>query len=378
MLRIALITNHPPPFRIPVYDRIARTANVDLHLIFCSPREPNREWELPPLRFHHVFLKERYVARGSNFIHNNPDVLASLKRIEPEVIVTTGFNPTYLYAFAYALARGIPHVPMTDGTEISEQGLSRGHRLIRRLVYSRSQAFIAASQGGIRLYESYRIPAEHCFLSCLCIDNDAYSMHAAREGKRYDLMFCGRLVAAKNPLFALAVARQIARALGRKVRILFVGSGEQEAQLKAEAARHGSCVEAVFHGHAAQHELPGLYASARIFLFPTAGDVWGVVANEACAAGLPVIVSPHAGAAGELVVHEENGFICELDVDAWAGRALQLLTNDAAYGTFARRSAALASRYTFEHASAGIVDACWHAVGMLHSEKWKEAGGKAG
>ena len=57
----------------------------------------------------------------------------------------------------------------------------------------------------------------------------------------------------------------------------------------------------MFHGFAAQRELPDLYRSAKVFLFPTLADVWGVVANEACAAGLPVIVSPHAGVAGELV-----------------------------------------------------------------------------
>ena len=362
MLKIALITNHPPPFRIPIYERIGSLSWVDLHIIFCSPREPNRQWETPPLTFKHSFLKERFVTRGDNFIHNNPDVIPALHRLSPDVIVTTGFNPTYLYAFFYAAVKGIAHVPMTDGTDLSEQSLSRGHRLIRRMVYARSHAFVSASLGGKRLYQSYGIAPERCFLSCLCTDNDMYLSEPEPEEKTYDFIFCGRIVPAKNPVFALEVAQRVAEKLGRVVHILFVGNGQQEEELKVQAARMADKVRAEFNGHAAQHELPGLYRSARIFLFPTLHDVWGVVANEACAAGLPVIVSPHSGVAGELVLDGQNGFICELDVEQWSDRAAFLLTDSDAYGSFSRRSHALVSNYTFDHAAAGVVDACRFAV----------------
>lgn len=377
-LKIALITNHPPPFRIPIYEIIGKLPNVDLHVIFCSRREPNRQWRLPPLDFSHEFLRERFTTRGDNFIHNNLDVIPALARLAPDVIVTTGFNPTYLYAFLYAVARGIPHVPMTDGTDVSEHALSTWHKRIRRLVYSRSSAFIAASLGGKRLYQSYGIAAERCFQSCLCIDNDLYDGEAAPPLKKYDLMFCGRIVPDKNPVFALRVAEDVARRLGRKVHILFVGTGEQEQEVVAEAMRHPDLLQADFNGHASQAELPALYQSAAVFLFPTLRDVWGVVANEACAAGLPIIVSPHAGVNHELVIDGQNGFICELDVALWAERAALLLTQPAVYLRFSERSRSIVSQYTFEHAAAGIVDACRYAVesshGKPHIQDYRKAG----
>jgi glycosyltransferase involved in cell wall biosynthesis len=378
MFKIVLITNHPPPFRIPIYERIGRMPGVDFEAVFCSEREPNRQWELPPLRFKHTFLRERFVTRGDNFIHNNPDIIPVLRRLAPDVIVTTGFNPTFLYAFAYALARGIPHVPMTDGTDTSEQALSGAHRLLRRFVYSRSKAFISASVGGRRLYESYGIARKDWFQSCLCIDNQSYFRAAQGERKEFDFIFCGRIVQDKNPLFALRVAADVARRLGRKTRILFVGSGEQEEEVKAEAAMAPDLVEAQFNGHAEQHELPGLYRSARLFLFPTLRDVWGVVANEACAAELPILVSPHAGAVGELILDGENGFVCELDVALWGERAAQLLTQQILYQRFAQRSGAIVGKYTFDHATSGIVDACRHAVGERVSEPVKQPARKAG
>lgn len=378
-IRLVLVTNHPPPFRTPIYDRIAAMPDVDLHAVFCSRREPNRRWEVPQMSFKHTFLKERFVARGSNFIHNNPDIFSVLRDIGPDVVVTTGFNPTHLYAFAYCLMKGIPHVPMTDGTDVSEQALSFVHRTIRRFIYARSAAFIAASRGGLRLYRSYGLAPERCFQSCLCIDNRRYA-ETATQAPRYDLIFCGRIVEDKNPLFCVQVAASLAMRLGRTVRILFVGNGdpEAEADVRRKAAEHPGLVEASFHGHAAQHELPALYRSARLFLFPTRADVWGVVANEACAAGLPVLVSPHAGVAGELVVDGENGFVCPLDVEQWAQRAAQLLTDDALYRRFSTRSRDLVRRYTFDHAATGVVDACRHAVHDRALRRNARASRKAG
>lgn len=331
---------------------------ITLQVIFCTRREPNRRWDLPSFEFDHRFLRERVATVKGRYIHNNPDVVLALRRFAPEVIVNDGLNPTQLYAFAYAYAKGVPHVPLTDGTDLSERGLSWVHKMIRRFVYSRSAAFLSASAGGQRLFESYGVAAERCFRSYLCIDNDMYQSVTEPEDAKFDLIFCGRIVPEKGPMFALDVAREVGRRLKRKARILFVGSGEEEGRLKTAAAQMADFVHAHFHGFALQKELPSLYRSARIFLFPTHADVWGVVANEACAAGLPVIVSPHAGVAGELVINGQNGFVCPLDPYLWAEHAASLLGRQELWERFSRRSLALVREYTFDNAARGLVEAC--------------------
>src|SRR5436190_7763164 len=273
MPKIALVVNEPPPYRVPIFNLIAQVPGVKFQVIFCCRREPNRKWNLPPMKFDHVFLRERITTVNGRYIHNNPDVLAALQRFSPDVVITNGFNPTHLYAFAYAAAKGVSYVPMTDGTNLSEQALSRVHRLVRRMVYARARAFIAASAGGDRLYRSYGIPPEKCFRSFLCTDNDAYTPRAPSlpaPEKAFDFIFCGRMEEGKRPLFALEVAAEVARRLKRKVSILFVGSGSLEQEVRQSAAARADLVEAGFHGFASQQELPDLYRSARIFLFPTA------------------------------------------------------------------------------------------------------------
>ncbi len=373
MTRLAIVTNEPPPYRIPVFQRIGRSPGITLQVIFCARREPNRNWDLPPFEFDHCFLRERISTVKGRYIHNNPDVVLALRRFAPDVIVNDGLNPTQLYAFAYAWMKGIPHVPLTDGTYESELGLSRVHKFVRRIVYARSQAFLSASMGGQRLFESYGVSRDRCFKSYLCIDNDAYQNTPEPDGPKFDFIFSGRLVPEKGPMFALEVALETARRLGRKTRIVFAGSGSEEERLKEAARQMTDMVEAHFHGFALQKELPGLYRSARIFLFPTHADVWGVVANEACAAGLPVIVSPHAGVAGELVIEGENGHVCLLDVARWAEHAATLLAQQGKWELFSRRSLALVKKYTFDHAAQGVVDACRSALASGEPGKFREA-----
>jgi glycosyltransferase involved in cell wall biosynthesis len=155
----------------------------------------------------------------------------------------------------------------------------------------------------------------------------------------------------------------VARRMGRRIAVAFVGSGEMEGEMRAAAAAMPAEVEAVFPGFARQDQLPQLYGSARIFMFPTRWDPWGVVANEACAAGLPILVTPVAGAAKELVRDGENGFVLSLDLDRWVDAATTLLTDHDLYARFSMRSRELVGEYNYENAAHGIKNAVLAAVG---------------
>jgi glycosyltransferase involved in cell wall biosynthesis len=112
-----------------------------------------------------------------------------------------------------------------------------------------------------------------------------------------------------------------------------------------------------------QADLPSLYCSAKIFLFPSSWDPWGVVANEACAAGQAVMVSTSAGVAGELVVDDDNGFVLPLSIPLWVNRAADLLRDDEMRARFSGRSLDLVRNYNYDRAAQGLVDAIFAAVG---------------
>ena len=98
------------------------------------------------------------------------------------------------------------------------------------------------------------------------------------------------------------------RPVRRPVSLTIVGSGPQEAELRALVQNLG--VRGIhFAGFADQDELPAHYAAADVFVFPTLEDPYGIVLLEAAASGLALIASEHAGASQDFVKDGESGLM---------------------------------------------------------------------
>jgi glycosyltransferase involved in cell wall biosynthesis len=211
---------------------------------------------------------------------------------------------------------------------------------------------------------------ERTFQSCLCVDNAEYAPVPGQE-KRYDIMFAGQLIPRKMPLFFLEVARELSRRLAR-CRALIIGAGPLHQEIKRCLQSGPQGLEVTMPGFVQPEGIPSYYRQSRLFLFPSLEDAWGVVANEAAAAGLPIIATQEAGAAGELVQHGVNGFVLAPEKEAWASAAQQLLENPTHYERMANSSLKIVSSFTRANAAKGMHDAALCAVagqsGSLRSQ----------
>lgn len=356
-LRCVIVTNVPTPYRGPVWDRLARVPGVELHVVYCASAHIDPTQAEKSAHYATHFLGGQYEAMDKRFFHSDWSVWSLLSDLCPDVVVTCGFIPTFLYAFAWAVAHGVPHIPMTDGTDESEKELTWKHRLVRRLVFAFSRSFIGACEGSRRLYRAYGVRDERIHLAPLCTDNQRFTMAQALP-KSHDLIFCSRFVPHKNPLFALEVAAEVAGSLGRRVSLRFVGQGALEAQIRARANELASTVDVSFAGYLSQNDLPKEYSRSRLFLFPTAFDPWGVVVNEACASGVPCIVSPHTGVAGELIRDGVNGHVDALDdMQGWVNHCVRLLKDEQLWQQQSDAARTEVARYTFDAATLGVLSA---------------------
>jgi glycosyltransferase involved in cell wall biosynthesis len=354
-IKAVIVTNVPTPYRVPLWRRVAGTEGINLDLIFCASPHIDTSLDAAHYGFKSHFLDGRYQIMERRFMHSDLGVWTLLNQLQPDVVITTGYIPTFLFAFFWAFTHGVPHVAMSDGTANSEKSLSFLHRLVRRFVLGRSAAFVGACEGSSDLFRQYGVAEHRIYKAYLCVDNERFCCPA--PAVPVDFVFCGRFVAHKRPIFALQVAREVAIRLGRRTSIDFVGSGIMETEMRDFADEIAEFVDCRFLGYASQAELPQRYADAKLFLFPSEWDPWGVVANEASASGLPVIVSPHAGVAGELVVDGENGYVRDLDVEQWAEVAVKLLTDEALYKRYSQNSRDRVAEYSFENSAAGLAQA---------------------
>src|SRR4030095_2671554 len=94
------------------------------------------------------------------------------------------------------------------------------------------------------------------------------------------------------------------------------------AAIEARSAALGIANAVTIAGFVNQRALPDWYASADTLVLPSdSRETWGLVVNEAMAAGLPVIVSNAAGCSVDLVRERDNGFTYPCgDVDTLADR----------------------------------------------------------
>ncbi len=361
-IRVALVTNTPTPYRVPVLNLLALNEAFDLRVFYSAFREADREWELPEFQHPHTVLRPHVISRNGKFIHNNLEIFAAFRAFRPDVAITTGFNPTHLYAFAYTELFRRPHIVMTDGTLATEVSLSKIHRLARNIVFGRSSAFVVASEGGRALLKSYGVAEDRIFLSPLCANKSVQWSGVTPCSPGLDFLYSSRLVEGKNPFFALQVAKGVAKSIGRRITLGVLGNGPLKSKLQEQADKASALVELRMPGHVTQAEIPAWLVSARVFLFPTSMDTWGVVANEACEAGLPVIITPQAGAARELIRDNVNGYVRELELPAWIDVASNLLLDQSLHRRMAEQARILVKPYSFQNAANGLAAAITKAV----------------
>lgn len=90
-----------------------------------------------------------------------------------------------------------------------------------------------------------------------------------------------------------------------------MGSGEKEMELKQLTTKKGLNASILFPGRYEGLELLGWYNIGSLFVLPSLSESFGAVTNEALLAGMPALVSKHAGSA--YLINEKNGNIFSLD-----------------------------------------------------------------
>jgi glycosyltransferase involved in cell wall biosynthesis len=100
---------------------------------------------------------------------------------------------------------------------------------------------------------------------------------------------------------------------------------------------------------------------------PSEREPWGIVLNEAMAAGCVPVVSDAVGAAPDLIVQGETGFAFpSRDWTAMREIVVSLASDAAHRERIARRAMAHADRYSHDAAAEGVVDAL-RALGHVAS-----------
>lgn len=323
-MRVLLLHNFLTPYRIPLFEALAR--QVDLEVWIYGDVASIREWEhkTEGLTFRCRLLPHINLPTGSRDyrILINHTLRRELAACERDVTLCMGWDaPASWYAAWEARRRKRPFVLWSGSTE-NEPNWRRTlfkplvKWIVRgadaRITYgTRAKEYLVklgadpdTTWPAVRgLPDAYGAGAR-----ALPAESRAHQRGALGIDTRFVIFFCGQLIERKGVaelLHAFAYFQS-----GRDdATLVIAGTGNRGRIFKAAAHRLGIAHKVRWLGHVPPENLPGWYALADLFVLPSREEVWGMVINEALACGVPVLTCEPVGAAPDLIVEGENGYV---------------------------------------------------------------------
>lgn len=342
--RLTILVSHPIQYFAPVYRELSRRDDLDVHVVFRARAGIDsyfdegfgREvrWDVDLLEgYSHEFLSDR----------TEPDAIAwsiigAMVKRRPDILLVHGYSSGTNLLAILAAKRAGTKVLMRGDTRLSPRhGREATKSLVKRLLFRFVDGFVAVGSLNAAYYRAMGVPSDKIYFAAFAVDNDAFALGSAKPDVRRSerermaiaddavvVVFASKLVHRKRAADLLAAFASFVERLPDAM-LVVAGSGEEERTLRELAAPLGARVR--FVGFQNQSELPALFAASDVFVLPASDEPWGLVVNEAMAAGLPVVVSDDVGAAPDLVEGRGTGLVFPVgDIGRLAEALAELLS----------------------------------------------------
>jgi glycosyltransferase involved in cell wall biosynthesis len=332
-VRCAILPPVPVPYREPLFARLAQRGRITPRVIYLAGGQPG--WDMRPDWFGARGGYDREVLHSWQLRRpgRTPLMVArglggALRRFGPDVVVCSEYGPATWRALAWCRRARRRLVVMSELTPWSDAMLSSLQLRVHRLLAPRVDGFVVFSSQGVERLRRLGVDPSRVEVSVQSADLEAFravGLDRAARGGTVRVLAVGRLVPDKN-LLLLAEAFAACGFDAGEAELEVCGTGPLEGELRALAARLG--VPLSFRGFAASEELPAVYASADVVALVSTYEPFGVTARESAAAGLPLICSVRAGAAGDVAVEGENALLVDPSSRAAVTEALLRLVRD--------------------------------------------------
>lgn len=239
-----------------------------------------------------------------------------------------------------------------DVTKPMQQRIMTFYRPWQRLVYRRAARVLVASPTIIETSPILRAQADKCRVVSYGVYPERFQPGATVREDGRTILFCGQLRHYKGLSTLLEAAAQLPEA---QVRI--VGSGPEEARLKAQVAELQLGERVTFVGAVSDEQMAAEYAAADLFVLPSSNraEAFGIVLLEAMTSGLPCVTTEVGTGTSYVVQDEVTGFVVPPNEPAaLAGRLGQLLADPDLRARLAAAGRARAADFTVATMCAGV------------------------
>jgi glycosyltransferase involved in cell wall biosynthesis len=315
--KVVYWNNIPSPYMVERLNAVADRNNIDLEAWFSARTEFDRSWavEEKSWRFRYRYLPAISIA-GRRLVLPTPILRGPI----PDVMFSLYAELPFLIGWLIARRRGVRTAFWTEVTFDSWVRRRPWKEALKRWIFPRVTGVLTVGQDGRDFAMKYGAPLERIHYAPHTIDVEHYSTgwKAAlpeRDQIRSELglkgttfIYVGRMFDGKGLDHFFDAYAELQRRLDQPISLLMVGDGPDEQHLRERCAREG-LQNVVFAGFQQKPVVPRFYAAADVFVFPTLGDPYGLVVDEAMACSMPVISTSSAGEIRDRIEDGVNGFI---------------------------------------------------------------------
>lgn len=307
MTRVAFVTNLNAPYRVPLWSALAKIWNLQVLLLDGSvsldaKAHRGADWNYRlDGRENYVVkcLRRVRVARGEGRYYLLPRVPGGIESLH--ALILGGWESPAYWQLRWAARRaGVSVVGFYESHDKSSEFGLGAVASVRARWFRRLDAVVVPGVASHDTVARMGVDARRIFTGFNSVDvlklrRDVAATRVESAGHRF--LYIGQLVSRKNVSGLLSAFASIRRS-GDSLTI--VGTGEQSDSLIEQARRLELLQHVHFAGPVPYSRIPDYLASADTLVLPSLNEVWGLVVNEALAAGLHAVVTRNCGVAASV------------------------------------------------------------------------------
>jgi glycosyltransferase involved in cell wall biosynthesis len=334
--KVTYWNNIPTPYMVERFNEVARRGNLRFDAWFTERREPDRSWNIRESEWRFPYRYLPAVRMGDRCLALPPTLLSGKR----DLLVSLYSSFAFVSGWASFRLRGSRTAFWSEVTFDRWIKRRAWREYMKSKLFTSADGILTAGDDGRRFAQRYGCADERIHIVRHVVDVDYFhrqqqSALATRSEFRDRLglagvtfAYVGRLWWGKGLDALVAAFGNVQQNADRDVSLLIVGDGPEESRLKA-FCRAAELRNVAFVGFVQKEDLPRYYAAADAFVFPTLGDPYGLVVDEAMACSLPVLTTTAVGEIGSRVVDGENGYLVPPEnAAALAGRMQRLLDDE--------------------------------------------------
>lgn len=363
---LAVLSGVVTPYRVHLHRRLAREIpQFKLHSLFTHMVDA--QWQVPPppeinpvsfaqpgdpacgCRFRGAWRQWRKGGRMIQYLRAN----------NVRAVISNGFSfPPLLRTLLYCRRAGIATFVRGDSNIYERQQTGRlanfNRWLMLRWASQICSGFMPMGRLGQEYFTSFGIPRERCFWVPYEPDYEYFAhappgdlaafraSHHLREDRRR-FLYCGRLIPIKNVRSIIAAFVRLAGDASNWD-LAIAGDGPLRAQLQ-QMVPTDLAPRVHWLGALDLAATRLAYHATDVLVLPSLREPWGVVVNEALAAGRPVLASHTVGAAADMVEEDVSGRIFQAGSDDALLQAMRQATDPATLDRWRRGTAPSLARW---------------------------------